>query len=131
MGRPQPPHRLVCLYRHGYRGAHRTRGVRGRGRGRRLLRLGTRGRPYPRHVARRRRWQHREQLLADVTARQQRVAALELELGRLEAQNILELEQRRAAAEVELRQEREALRRLEDRLKRVEQQRGVTPPTKP
>ena len=73
----------------------------------------------------------REQLLADVTARQQRVAALELELGRLEAQNILELEQRRAAAEVELRQEREALRRLEDRLKRVEQQRGVTPATKP
>ena len=40
-----------------------------------------------------------------------------------------ELEQRRAAAEVQLRQEREALRRLEDRLKRVEQQRGTTPPS--
>jgi hypothetical protein len=29
---------------------------------------------------------------------------------------------------VQLRQERDALRRLEDRLKRVEQQRGTTPP---
>ena len=73
----------------------------------------------------------REQLLADITARQRRVAALEIELGRLEAQNLLELEQRRAAAEVQLRQERDALRRLEDRLKRVEQQRGTTSPTKP
>ena len=72
----------------------------------------------------------REQLLADISARQRRVAALELELDRYEAQNLLELEQRRAAAEVQLRNEREALRRLEDRLKRVEQQRG-TPPTKP
>ena len=72
----------------------------------------------------------REQLLTDIGARQRRVAALELELDRYEAQNLLELEQRRAAAEVQLRQEREALRRLEERLKRVEQQRGVTP-TKP
>ncbi|HUQ82371.1 MAG TPA: hypothetical protein VM076_14560 [Gemmatimonadaceae bacterium] len=73
----------------------------------------------------------REQLLADITARQQRVATLQGELSRIEAQNLLELEQRRAAAEVQLRQERDALRRLEDRLKRVEQQRGITPPTKP
>ena len=73
----------------------------------------------------------REQLLADITARQRRVAALEIELDRLEAQNLLELEQRRAAAEVQLRQERDALRRLEDRLKRLEQQRGTTSPTKP
>ena len=73
----------------------------------------------------------REQLLADITARQRRVAALEIELNRIEAQNLLELEQRRAAAEVQLRQERDALRRLEERLKRVEQQRGTTPPTKP
>ena len=73
----------------------------------------------------------REQLLEDITVRQRRVAALELELGRYEAQNLLELEQRRAAAEVQLRQEREALRRLEDRLKRVEQQRGTPTPTKP
>ena len=73
----------------------------------------------------------REQLLADIAARQRRVATLEIELNRLEAQNLLELEQRRAAAEVQLRQERDALRRLEDRLKRVEQQRGSTSPTKP
>jgi hypothetical protein len=70
----------------------------------------------------------REQLVADISARQRRVAALELELDRYEAQNLLELEQRRAAAEVQLRNEREALRRLEDRLKRVEQQRGVPSP---
>jgi hypothetical protein len=69
----------------------------------------------------------RQQLLADITDRQRRVAALHLELDRYEAQNLLELEQRRAAAEMQLRQERDALRRLEDRLKRVEQQRGTTP----
>ena len=69
----------------------------------------------------------REALLASITERQKRVAALQLELDRYEAQNLLELEQRRAAAETQLRQEREALRRLEDRLKRVEQQRGTTP----
>lgn len=71
----------------------------------------------------------REQLLADIAVRQRRVAALELELDRYEAQNLLELEQRRAAAEVQLRQEREVLRRLEDRLKRVEQRRGTPPPS--
>jgi hypothetical protein len=70
----------------------------------------------------------REQLMADISAGQRRVAALELELDRYEAQNLLELEQRRAAAELQLQNEREALRRLEDRLKRVEQQRGTTPP---
>jgi hypothetical protein len=73
----------------------------------------------------------REQLLADISARQRRVAALQSELGQLEAQNLLELEQRRTAAELQLRQERDALRRLEDRLKRVEQQRGTPPPPKP
>ena len=71
----------------------------------------------------------RAELLTDISERQRRVAALELELDRYEAQNLLELEQRRAAAEVQLRQEKDALRRLEERLKRVEQQRGTTPPT--
>jgi hypothetical protein len=73
--------------------------------------------------------EERADLLAAIGDRQRRVAVLELELDRYEAQNLLELEQRRAAAEVQLRQEREALRRLEDRLKRVEQQRGTTPPS--
>jgi hypothetical protein len=68
----------------------------------------------------------REVLLAEIQTRQQRIAALELEINRYEAQNLLELEQRRAAAEAELREEREALRRLEDRLERIE--RGVPPP---
>ena len=73
----------------------------------------------------------RDQLVADIASRQRRVAALELELDRYEAQNLLELEQRRAAAETQLRNEREALRRLEDRLKRVEQQRGTPPSSRP
>ncbi|MGH7665201.1 MAG: hypothetical protein ACRENI_13075 [Gemmatimonadaceae bacterium] len=64
----------------------------------------------------------REQLLAEIAARQQRIAALELEINRYEAQNLLELEQRRAQAEAELREEREALRRLEERLERIERQ---------
>ena len=73
----------------------------------------------------------RQELLASIGERQRRVAALELELDRYEAQNLLELEQRRAAAEMQLRQERDALRRLEERLKRVEQQRGTPPVPRP
>jgi uncharacterized small protein (DUF1192 family) len=73
----------------------------------------------------------RDQLLVDINERQQRVTALQSELDRYEAQNLLELEQRRAAVETQLRQEKETLRRLEDRLKRLEQQRGVPPPAKP
>jgi hypothetical protein len=70
----------------------------------------------------------RQTLLAEIQRRQQVIAQLELELNRYEAQNLLELEQRRAAAEAELRQEREALRRLEERLRRVESQQPATPP---
>jgi hypothetical protein len=73
----------------------------------------------------------REQLLAEISDRQRHVAALQTELDRYEAQNLLELEQRRAAAELQLRQEKDALRRLEERLKRLEQQRGVQPPKQP
>ena len=72
----------------------------------------------------------RQALLAEIQLRQQRIAALELEINRYEAQNLLELEQRRAQAEAELSAEREALKRLEDRLRRVESQSG-TPPTTP
>lgn len=77
----------------------------------------------------------RQALLAEIQTRQQRIAALELEINRYEAQNLLELEQRRAQAEAELSAEREALKRLEDRLRRVESQTGTpsnpTPPTTP
>jgi len=76
----------------------------------------------------------RQALLSEIQARQQRIAALELEINRYEAQNLLELEQRRAQAEAELSAEREALKRLEDRLRRVESQTGTptpTPPTNP
>jgi hypothetical protein len=69
--------------------------------------------------------QQRQALLAEIAERQQRIAALELEINRYEAQNLLELEQRRVQAEEELRQEREALKRLEDRLRRIEQ---IAPP---
>ena len=73
----------------------------------------------------------REGLLAEIQQRQQRIAALELEINRYEAQNLLELEQRRAQAETELRQERETLQRLEERLRRVEQQQQPPPGNKP
>lgn len=68
----------------------------------------------------------RQALLAEIARRQERIAQLELEINRYEAQNLLELEQRRNAAETQLRDERESLRRLEERLRRIEQQ--VTPP---
>ena len=71
----------------------------------------------------------RQELLAEIQKRQQRIAALELEINRYEAQNLLELEQRRAQAEAELRAEREALQRLEERLRRVESQSGNPTPT--
>jgi hypothetical protein len=70
----------------------------------------------------------REQLVAEIASRQQRIAALQLEINRYEAQNLLELEQRRAEAEAQLRAEREALQRLEDRLRRLEQQSPPPPP---
>ena len=63
----------------------------------------------------------RQLLTGEITARQQRIASLELEINRYQAQNLLELEQRRAQAEQELRSEREALNRLEERLHRLEQ----------
>jgi len=63
----------------------------------------------------------RQLLTGEIAARQQRIASLELEINRYQAQNLLELEQRRAQAEQELRSEREALQRLEERLHRLEQ----------
>ncbi|MEO6211830.1 MAG: hypothetical protein ABIQ10_17105 [Gemmatimonadaceae bacterium] len=63
----------------------------------------------------------RQLLTTEITARQQRIASLELEINRYQAQNLLELEQRRATAETELRSEREALQRLEERLHKLEQ----------
>ena len=63
----------------------------------------------------------RQLLTTEITARQQRIASLELEINRYQAQNLLELEQRRATAEQELRSERDALQRLEERLHKLEQ----------
>jgi chromosome segregation ATPase len=71
----------------------------------------------------------REGLLAEINTRQQRIQALELEINRLEAQNLLELEQRRAQAERQLQDERESLRRLEERLRQLE--RTTPPPANP
>ncbi len=63
----------------------------------------------------------RQMLTAEIAARQQRISSLQLEIDRYQAQNLLELEQRSAQAEQELRSEREALQRLEERLHRLEQ----------
>ncbi len=73
----------------------------------------------------------RDGLLADISKRQTRIAELQGLVKQYEAQNLLELEQRRAAAQTELQQETEALRRLEDRLKRIEAQQGSSPPPPP
>jgi hypothetical protein len=54
-----------------------------------------------------------------------------LEIQRYEAQNLLELEQRRASAEQALRQEKEALRQLEERLQKLEQNAPPPAPAKP
>ena len=70
----------------------------------------------------------RQALLAEIAERQRRVAELTLEINRYEAQNLLELEQRRVQAEEELRQERAALQRLEERLGRIEALGRTTPP---
>jgi chromosome segregation ATPase len=64
-------------------------------------------------------------LVAEIDARQKRVQSLELEIDRYHAQNLLDVEQRRAQAEQELSSEREALKRLEERLRKLEQN---TPP---
>ena len=45
----------------------------------------------------------RRLLTGEIAARQQRISSLELEINRYQAQNLLELEQRRATAEQELR----------------------------
>lgn len=71
----------------------------------------------------------RQRLTVELAARQQRITALQAEITRLEAQNLLDLEERRAQAEAELRAERDALRRLEERIRRLEeQQRQQQPP---
>ena len=75
----------------------------------------------------------RETLLAELEQRRNRIAALQAEIDRYEAQNLLELEQRRAEAEAQLRAEREALRQLEERIRRLEEQRRPEsqPPARP
>jgi hypothetical protein len=73
----------------------------------------------------------RDGLLAQISQRQTRIAELQGLVRQYEAQNLLELEQRRSAAQAQLQQETEALRRLEDRLKRIEAQQGTTPPPPP
>jgi hypothetical protein len=76
--------------------------------------------------------QQRDQMLAEVSKRQSRIAELEVLVKQYEAQNLLELEQRREAAQAELKAESEALHRLEERLKRVESQTGgQAPPPSP
>jgi hypothetical protein len=75
----------------------------------------------------------RDVLLADIAQRQTHIAQLQGEIRRYEAQNLLELEERRAQAQTELQTETAALRRLEDRLKRIEAetQGEPTPPPAP
>jgi|HubBroStandDraft_6_1064221.scaffolds.fasta_scaffold17318_4 hypothetical protein len=73
----------------------------------------------------------RDVLLADIAQRQTHIAQLQGEIRRYEAQNLLELEERRAAAQGELQTETEALHRLEERLKRIEAETQGEPDTPP
>lgn len=71
----------------------------------------------------------RQELQSEVDARRQRIASLELEIQRYQAQKTLDIEERRSSAAQALREEREALRRLEERLRRLEQ--SAPPPSNP
>jgi RNA polymerase-binding transcription factor DksA len=74
----------------------------------------------------------RDVLLADIAQRQTHIAQLQGEIRHYEAQNLLELEERRAQAQTELQTETEALHRLEERLKRIEAEtQGEPEPTPP
>jgi hypothetical protein len=70
----------------------------------------------------------RDLLLADIGQHQERIGKLQGEIRRYEAQNLLELEQRRSQAQGQLQTETDALHRLEDRLRRVETETDGTPP---
>lgn len=72
--------------------------------------------------------QERAALRKELAAREQRVADIQLQIQRYQAQKTLDIEERRSAAAQALRQEREAVRRLEERLKRLEE---TAPPSKP
>ena len=74
----------------------------------------------------------RDELLAEIGQRQERVAQLQGQIHRYEAQNLLELEERRAQAQNELETETDTLHRLEERLRRIESETTGTaapPPT--
>lgn len=74
----------------------------------------------------------RNELLAEISQRQERIAMLQGQIHRYEAQNLLELEERRAQAQTELQTETDALHRLEDRLHRIETETtGTSAPAAP
>jgi hypothetical protein len=84
----------------------------------------------------------RDELLAQIGEHQLRIAQLQGEIHRYEAQNLLELEERRAQAQNQLETETDALHHLEERLRRIESETeggsgssssptSTTPPTTP
>jgi hypothetical protein len=73
----------------------------------------------------------RNVLSDEIAKRQARIVELQGLVRQYEAQNLLELEQRRSAAQAELQGEQEALHRLEERLKRIETETQQGVPTQP
>lgn len=77
----------------------------------------------------------RDQLLAQISDHQLKIAQLQGQIHRYEAQNLLELEERRAQAQNQLETETDALHRLEERLHRIESETdtggGSAPPPPP
>ena len=88
-----------------------------------------RGTPLRNRVAQLRK--QREVLLAEIADHQVRITRLQGEIRHYEAQNLLELEERRAQAQTQLQSETDALHRLEERLRRVESETNTSPSTGP
>ncbi|HEX6966967.1 MAG TPA: hypothetical protein VF166_14340 [Gemmatimonadaceae bacterium] len=64
-------------------------------------------------------------LLSLISMREERVVELDLQLKRYEAQGLLDLEDRRAQAEQELREQHDTLQRLRDRLRQLQQEEAI------
>ena len=72
------------------------------------------------------------QLRAEITARDKRIEALEAQLRQAQAGELADIARRRQALESQIQEERDAIQRAEDRLKKLQEgQPPASPPTKP
>lgn len=72
------------------------------------------------------------QLRAEIAARDKRIEALEAQLRQAQAGELADIARRRQALESQIQEERDAIQRAEDRLKKLQEgQPPASPPTKP